>query len=205
MERLRAAMKIVCLIAACLFLAPFRAPAQLPPFAGRGPRVQASFGYTYFRLAMTSSNRLNLHGLDAGLTANFLPRLGTQIDVGYARSANVFGSGHHADVLAYLAGPVFYPARHGRLSTYLHGLFGGARVTGVVPVTSGPVLLGYANRPSWALGGGIEYRVSPSLSFQMGADDVHTAFFNSAKAIQGQENLRVAFSLVYFFSARPRR
>jgi opacity protein-like surface antigen len=66
-------------------------------------------------------------------------------------------------------------------------------------------LRGYANNLSWALGGGVEYQVSPSVAFQVSGDYLHTSYFNSNAAMQGQNNLRIVCSAVYSFSQPPER
>jgi len=75
-------------------------------------------------------------GLNGGDTSFTLgtSRLAIRADWGYARAANVHGTGRHSDLLSYLAGPVFYPSRHRNFNTYIHALVGAARVSGPVPV-----------------------------------------------------------------------
>jgi len=65
------------------------------------------------------------------------------MDLGYARAANVHGTGRHSNVFSYLAGPVFYPSRHRNFDTYIHALVGAARVSGPVPRNGGGFLLGH--------------------------------------------------------------
>jgi opacity protein-like surface antigen len=201
MRTMRTFWKTVC----WFLLFPPSALAQYPPIAARGPDIQVGVGYSYFNLDVPSSNRVNLSGPTLSISADFRPRFGVTADLGYARATNVFGSGRHSDVLTYLAGPVFHPTRSRHLSTYIHGLLGGARVTGAVPLANGTFLSGYVNKLSWALGGGVEYRVSESFSFRFGADYIHTAYFNSSAVIQGQENLRTGFSIIYSFSGHQTR
>jgi len=83
-------------------------------------------------------------GLNGGDTSFTLgtSRLGIRADWGYARAANVHGTGRHSDLLSYLAGPVFYPSRHRNFNTYIHALVGAARVSGPVPRNGGGFLLG---------------------------------------------------------------
>ena len=204
--------------AICILFLPTLALAQSPPASENLPRlskgrpvaaatglaIRASVGYSYINLAMPSSSRVNLSGVNTAFTADILPRIGVTADLTYARASNLLNTGHHADVLSYLAGPVFYAVRYKRMTGYAHGLFGGARVTGVVPANN-TYLRGYANNLSWALGGGVEYQVSPSVAFQISGDYLHTSYFNSNAAIQGQNNLRIVCSTVYSFSQPPLR
>ncbi len=173
--------------------------AQSPRVSAVGPLLSASLGYSFTNLAASSSSRIGLHGLDATITIDAIPRLGARMDVGYVRSYDVLNSGKHGDVLSYLAGPVFYPVRHRTRAIFVQGLLGGARVTGAVPVSNGGFLTGYVNHFAWAIGTGVEYRVSESIGFRIGADYLHTAYFQSATIIRGQSDLRITGSFVYFF------
>jgi opacity protein-like surface antigen len=179
--------------------------ARAPIFVGKGVTVRASVGYAYASLSLPLSNRLNLSGVNATATADFSPRIGISVDSSYVRAANILDTGRHADVLSYLAGPVFYPTRAAKLTTYVHGLFGGARVTGVIPESGGEYQLGYVNKFSWAVGGGVEYQISPSFALRTGGDYQHISFFNSAMEVEGQSGFRAACSLVYAFWQHPER
>jgi opacity protein-like surface antigen len=179
--------------------------ARKPIFVGRGVSVRVSAGYAYTSLDMPSSGRMNLSGPDATVTTDLSPRFGASVDLSYVRASNVLDTGRHADVLSYLAGPVFYPFRTSKLTMYVHGLGGGARVTGVVPVGGGEFERGYANKVSWAVGGGVEYQVSASVSFRGGGDYQHTSFFNSELAVRGQNDIRIMGSVVYTLWQHPER
>lgn len=180
---------------------PVRRPRP-PMAAARGLRIEASAGYAYLSLDMPSSGRVNLSGLNAALTADILPRVGLTADFTYARATNVFDTGHHADVLSYLTGPVFYPIRTGRLTAFVRGLLGGARVTGPVLTSDNTFLSGYTNRFSWAMGGGVRFQVTPSVALQVSSDYLRTGYFNPNAAVRGQNNLRVVCGVVYSFWKR---
>ena len=117
----------------------------------------------------------------------------------------MLNTGWHSDVLSYLAGPVIYPTRTGKLTTYVHGLVGGARVTGAIPGSSGGYELGYVNKLSWVVGAGVEYQVSPSFALRSGGDYQHTYFYNDDVAIRGENGFRVVCSVVYVFWQHPER
>lgn len=183
----------------CIILMPNLTFAQSALAAATGPALNASVGYSYVDFAMAPSARVGMNGLDSNFTADLLSRVGIRLDVGYARASNVFDSGRQGDVLSYLGGPVFYPYRGGRLATYLQALVGGARVTGAVPLANDLFLTGYANKLAWAGGGGVEYGLSSSLRFRAGADYLRTAYFDQSMAIRGYGNVRVVYSVVYYF------
>jgi opacity protein-like surface antigen len=127
------------------------------------------------------------------------------MDSSYVRASNVLDTGQHVDVLNYLAGPVFYPTRSTKLTTYVHGLVGGARVTGLISESGSEFQMGYVNKLSWALGGGVEYQVSPSFAIRTGGDYQHTYFYNADVAIRGQNGFRAVCSIVYAFWQHPER
>jgi len=173
-----------------------------PVVAAKTKTIEVSLGYSYISSGKSFTNQMGLKGADASFTIGF-SRLGVKADFGYARAANVMGTGHHSDVLSYLVGPVFYPTRHRGLDTYVHVLVGGARVSGPVRLASGGILLGgWATGYAWAVGGGINYWLSDSLAIRSGVDYMRTAYYDPSLTIRGQNNFRTTANLVYFFGRR---
>lgn len=189
-------------LALALLLCTFAVWGQSSRTAGKATLIEGSIGYCYFNLGVPESGRLALQGVGMTLTADFHPRFGVTLDGSYARAADVFQSGHHADVLPYMAGPVYYPLRQKRITAYMHVLLGGARVGGAVPHGEGTFLVGYTNQLAWAGGGGVQYRYSPRTKFQLGADYLHTAMFGPNFTVQGQYNFRASVSIVWLFGKR---
>lgn len=66
-------------------------------------------------MTVPGSGHVDMSGVDASLSGDFLPRVGVRLDVAYLRSGNVLGSGHHNDALTYLGGPALYLARTRRM------------------------------------------------------------------------------------------
>jgi hypothetical protein len=147
---------------------------------------------------MPSSGRAALTGLDISLGADSGKRIGAKLNVSYASASNVFSSGHHADVLSYLFGPVFSLWSNDSISTYAHVMAGGARVAGTFPNASGGLSAGYVHHPAVSFGGSAEYRLSPAFGFRVTIDCLHAHFFDAAGAIRGQNDLRVVNSIVYY-------
>jgi opacity protein-like surface antigen len=171
--------------------------AHKPVFVRTGLDLKASVGYAYTSVNVPSASRLNLNGADVAIIADLSPFFGLIADSSYVRTANVFGTGHDANVLSYLVGPVLYPAAHEKIRVYVHGLIGGAKVDGVIPESGGEYSVGYANKLSWAVGGGIEYQFKPSFALRSSGDYQHTYFFNSDAAVRGQNGFRVVCSVVF--------
>lgn len=186
----------------CLLLCAAPAAAQGPKVSATGPSMDVSLGYTYFNLGLTPQ-RANLQGLDTTFTVDFRPRLGVQLDFSYSRGSNVNGTTHHADALTYMAGPVFYVTRGRSVSTYVHALGGGARITGVLISPKG-ITRGFINEPAGAVGGGVEYQISPAFSARGGIDYVRASFLTSPTTYGGISNFRATASIVYQFGSNRR-
>jgi len=189
----------------CAALFPPNVEAQAPLTTGSGPSIQTHAGFAYLEQPAPTSSRIPMYGIDTGATVEVSRRFGVRLDLGYARASNVLSSGHHSDILSYLGGPVFYPLTTRRMQTYVQFLAGGARVTGVTPYNQSQFLTGYANEFAWAGGCGLEVRTSRDTAVRLGADYLHTSYFDPTAALQGQGNLRAVISFVYFLGRGSRR
>jgi len=190
------------LLVLCLVAAPAR--AQGPIVAGMAPVLEGGFGYTYVKADVPSQGNLPMHGVQGIFNADFNRHWGVKLDVGYTRVFDAFHSGHTADMLTYLGGPVLYPLRTRNMNVYVHLLAGAARETGVNYEPNGQVVLGYVNKFAWAGGAGFQHRITTSWSVRIGVDYMRTAFFNENVAVTGQRNLRGSASLIYTFGERER-
>ena len=178
-----------------LYLQPLR-PAPLP--AGYAPLFNFTAGYSVTDLGIPSAGSVPLSGLNVSISADSGKRFGAKLDLGYSRASNVAGTGHQMDVLTYLVGPVVYPWRGNLLSTYAHFLAGGARVAGPFSNLDGGLEVGHVHYPAVALGGGVEYRLSPAFGFRVGVDYLRTHFYDPSGSVRGQNDLRVVNSVVYY-------
>jgi len=187
---------------AFLYLRPIKQIPAAP--AGYAPVWNFSAGYSVTSLGLPSAGRAVLSGMNFNVATDSGKRLGAKLDLGYERAPNVYTNGRPMSVLSYLVGPVLYPSNGNLLSTYAHLLVGGARVAGPFPNGSGGLSVGYVHHPALALGGGIEYRLSPAFGFRVGVDYLRTHFYNSSGAIRGQNDIRIVNSLVYYPGNRVR-
>jgi opacity protein-like surface antigen len=192
-------MKTIMKMLLLVILVVPAAHAQAPLVAGIAPVLEAGAGYTYTDASLPEESKLAMNGIQIVGDADFTRRLGVQLDLGYSRNFDAYNSGHSADMLTYMAGPVFYPLRTRRLNVFTHLLLGGARETGVNFESNGQIITGYANRFAWAGGGGVQYRVTRSLSVRIGADYLRTSYFNSNVQLQGQFSIRSGATLIYTF------
>ena len=86
------------------------------------------------------------------------------------------------------------------------GYAGAARVSGPIPLGGGAYLLGgWASGLAWAVGGGVQYRVTDGIAIPAGADYVRTSYFDLSLTLRGQSNIRSTASIVYSFVRRSRR
>src|SRR5579863_36697 len=131
-----------------------QARAQGPVIAGVAPVIEGGFGYTYMQSTVPSEGNMLVQGLLASASGDLNARFGVKLEVGYSRSFDAFQTGRSADILSYMAGPVFYPIRHSKFDIHAQVLVGGARETGVNFATDGTLLRGYVNHFAWAGGAG---------------------------------------------------
>ncbi len=190
----------------CFLLAPVCASAQSAVTAGRAQSVDVSLGYSYVNHTASPTDRIGLNGLDANATIGlYSPRFAIRADFGYARTAHALGTPSNSSVLSYMAGPVFRPVIQNKFDIYAQALFGGARVSGPVPVNGGILIGGYASGFAWLVGGGVEYQVSRAIAFRSGVDYLRAGYFNPSLAVQGQNNFRATVAVVYLFGTQRRR
>jgi hypothetical protein len=180
---------------AFLHLQPLK-EAPLP--AGYAPALKLSAGYSITSLGLPSSARLALSGVNLSASVDSGKRFGATLDIDYALAPNVFSSGRHMDMVSYLVGPVFYPSHGNSLTTYAHFLAGGAKVAGPFPNGNGGLNIGHVHYPAWAVGGGVEYRLSPAFGFRINIDYLQTHFYGPSGTVRPQNDLRVVNSIVFY-------
>jgi hypothetical protein len=181
-------------------------PSQTPVVAaGSAPALNISTGFSATSLGMPTSGRAVLGGVDLSVATESGRRFGAKLDLNYERLPNAFSTGQSMDVFSYLIGPVFYPSNGALLSTSVHLLVGGARVGGPFSSANGVVQLGHVNYPAWAIGGGVEYRLSPAFGFRVSVDYLRTHFYDVSGVIRGQNDIRIVNSLVYYFGKSTRK
>jgi opacity protein-like surface antigen len=176
-----------------------QARAQGPVIAGVAPVVEGSIGYTYTQSDVPSQGNLAMKGIVASASKDLNAHFGVKLEAGYSRSFDAFQTGRAADILTYMAGPVFYPIRTQKFDIHGQVLVGGARETGVTFENDGTMVRGFVNHFAWEGGIGVQYRITEALALRPEVAYQRTAFFNSSVAIQGQTSLRPSLSLIYTF------
>jgi opacity protein-like surface antigen len=197
-------MRIVLPLLLILLFTPL-AHGQEPIAGGFSPAQEGGIGFSYTQANAPSEGQMRMNGLQAVFSTDVNRRFAVKADFGYSRSFDAFQTGHSADLMTYMVGPVFYAVRRRQLSVYGELLLGGARQTGVNFENNGQLVLGYANEFAWAGGAGVQYEIVPSFSVRVGADYLRTSFFNSNVTVQAQPNLRSSVVLIYTFGGHGRR
>ena len=195
-------MKMFCkllLVVATLGCLGAAARAQGPVVAGFAPVFEGGVGYTYTAAKVPSQSTLGMNGVLLSGNADFSRHFGVKLELGYSRNFDAFQTGHTADILTYMGGPVFYPLRLRKATVYAQILFGGARETGVNVDPNGDLIHGFVNHFAWEGGAGVQYRLTPALSVRVGADYLRTSFFNTNVVPTAQSNLRGSLSVIYTF------
>lgn len=173
---------------------------QPPAAAGYASVLSVNAGYSITGLMTPLSAGAALIGVDMGASLDFSTHFGAELNFDYASASNFMSSGHRLDQFSYLIGPTFHFANESRLNPHLYFLVGGARTTGPAPSAGGGFITGYVNYPAWAVGGRIEYPFARSWAVRVSVDYMRTYFFDSSITARGQNGLRVANSIVYYFS-----
>jgi opacity protein-like surface antigen len=196
-------MKIIKLSLLILCFAPL-SRGQGPISAGVAQVQEGGVGFSYIQANVPTEGQLGINGVEGVFSTDLQQHFAIKLDLGYSRTFDAFHTGHSADLMTYMAGPVFYAVRRRKVYVYGELLLGAARQTGVNFEDNGQMVLGYANEFAWAGGGGVQYEMVPSFSVRVGADYLRTSFFNSNVVLQGQSNLRSSVFLIYTFGARGR-
>jgi hypothetical protein len=161
--------------------------------------LEASAGYAYISLAAPNSQRVALNGLTANVISQFTPHWGGTLDFTFARAGDALGTGHSDKLYTAMVGPVLYPLGRRKTEIFVHALVGAAWIHGAVPITATTYYAGWEDRPSFALGTGVERSITGPFAARAAVDYLHTTFVNSTGATEGQNNLRLTASFVYRF------
>jgi opacity protein-like surface antigen len=177
--------------------------AQAPAPAAEITPGDVSVGYSHLRLGFSGKPAVDLNGVDVSGTLNMNPSWGATLDSSYVRGGRDLQSGHSSAVFSAFVGPVFTAAQKHNLRFLIRPLVGMTLVDGSVPV--GDVYFrGWESRFSWAVGGGVEYDLSPNYAVRFNADYMRAHFISSNATVQGQNGIRFSTNFVFRLSPRSR-
>ena len=195
-NRITKTLLCVFFLAAPLFGQASNGPAGAVTSAAT---LEASAGYAYLSLAAPDSQHVALNGFTANVVSRFTPHWGGNLDFTFARAGDVLGTGKSDTISNVMIGPVFYPFERGKTAVFVHALVGIAWIHGAVPVTATTYYDGWEDRPSFALGAGVERAITGPFAARVGVDYLHTTFVNPTGATAGQNDLRLTATFVYRF------
>jgi len=165
----------------------------IPPL--KGPSFTLGLGYEYL-VMRDFSQSIGLNGLNANGTIGFNRRWAATVDLSYARTTNVLGTGRDGYVLNLLAGPEFSLKEFRSGWLFVHALGGSALVDSDLPITYG-YLYGWVARPSFGAGGGLQRSFRGPVGFRIYGDYVRTAFADSLTEVEPRNNFRSVVSFVF--------
>src|ERR1700723_4618309 len=123
-------MRIVLPLLLILLFTPL-AHGQEPIAGGFSPAQEGGIGFSYTQANAPSVGQMRMNGLQAVFSSDVNRRFAIKADFGYSRSFDAFHTGRSADLMTYMAGPVFYAVRRRQLSVYGGLQEGAARNTRV--------------------------------------------------------------------------
>ena len=183
-------------------LVPLAASCQIvldkPPAPEKTEKTfkwEAYAGYGYTSLNQVDQVRYGLQGVNASLTRDFGKYFGLTADGSYYFKAIQTGNPVNAKVYLGLAGPVIHVDLFNRLSGFARALIGGAHTGGASETPD----ISFAG----GLGGGMEYKWTPRISFRASGDYIYSSFVEDPNHLgyspHKRGNSRAAFGAVYRF------
>ena len=137
-----------------------------PLMAQDYPRIEVFAGGEFMRLGGGGTD-VNMPGGDVSATVNFKDWLGATADFsGAYKIITVNNVNVNAKVYSYAGGPVVSANSAGRLTPFVHALFGQARVTGSAGVGGVPAS-GSANGFTMLMGGGVDFKVKRLIAVRL--------------------------------------
>jgi hypothetical protein len=158
----------VALVPAALFaqVAPDRAPR--PDRGEPAFKYQVFAGFAYTSLNQVNQSRYGLIGFNVEVSRNFGRYFALAADGAYFPTSYASGNPGNPTVSMIFGSPELHAPLWGKVNGYFRGMLGGEH-TGGVGVTPNVSFAG-------ALGGGLEYVLSPRYVIRAGGDDVWSAF-----------------------------
>jgi outer membrane protein with beta-barrel domain len=171
----------------CVFVFSSGAMAQIP-------KANVFLGYSYARADLNNGNTSNLNGWEGSLEGKFLPFVGIVADLSGEYGSNNFPSSSNQvfQVNAHEHNFLFGPRVSvgiGRVRPFAHALFGAGHVS-----VSGQGYSASDTAFATALGGGLDFKLIPLVSWRFQGDYLQTRFFGNR-----QDNGRFSTGIVLNF------
>ncbi|HKE34723.1 MAG TPA: outer membrane beta-barrel protein [Candidatus Acidoferrum sp.] len=165
---------------------------SLPSVAQETKTKDISLEYSYLRANPATSGFPNFDANGGSASLAFNPRnwFGVAGEFSAYHVGSIGAASVDTNLLTYMAGPQFYFRGYGRITPFVHQLFGAAHSTGTafgIP--------GSRNSFAMAAGGGVDVPFKNHLSLRLGPVDYLLTEFpetTSAAGRKTQNNLRVS-------------
>jgi outer membrane immunogenic protein len=195
MKRVSTLLAGVVLLAALASFGASSAAAQEPAkfdlFGG--------YSYMYGNVVVTGQG-INLNGGGGSFAYNYNKWLGLVFDLTANYQGNVASTGRNLNVTTYLFGPRISWRKNEKLTPFGQILLGGGHGGGTL-YTAGPSPLGTQNAFAMTLGGGLDWKVQPSISVRLfDAEYLRTQFNNGVNF--SQNSFRLSTGVVFHFGKR---
>ncbi len=156
--------------------------------------IFGGYQYLHANSGVSGVNGFNLNGWNGAVSGYFNRHVGLTADFSGSYGTPSFqGVGVSTHLYTYMFGPVVR-ARAGKLEPFAHALFGGAHISG--SVSGGGVSVSTSDSGfSWALGGGVDYKVLPHIAIRVGQFD----FLQTHISGDSQNNFRYSGGVVIRF------
>src|ERR1700757_1396027 len=159
----------------------------------QAPKAEIFGGYQYSHATtgVSGLSGFNLNGWNASASGFFSRNLGVTADFsGSYGTPSLLGVGVKTNLHTFLFGPTVRFPNSSRVTPFVHGLFGGGRISGSafgVSVSSTDF--------TWAAGGGVDVNLSRHFAIRLGQAD----FLQSRVAGSSQNNFRYSTGIVLKF------
>jgi opacity protein-like surface antigen len=188
-------------LAGVLVLAALASLGASPARAQEPAKVDIFGGYSYmYGNVVVTGQGINLNGGGGSFAYNYNKWLGLVFDLTTNYQGNVASTGRTLMVTTYLFGPRISWRKNEKLTPFGQALFGGGHGGGTL-YTAGPSPLGTQNAFAMTLGGGVDWKVHPSISVRLfDAEYLRTQFANGVNT--SQNNFRLSTGVVFHFGRR---
>ncbi len=174
-----------------------------PPRGANTPAFEAALGYVYTSFNSPRASH-NMNGGIASITGNLSRWLGFTAEV-TGSAIGGLPAATDGTLYTYLFGPHF-ARRSDRVTPFLHGLFGGARLNVNAPPTVAPgsflVSTQHENAFAMALGGGFDVNLGKRLSWRLVEADYLFTNFTDGQTNR-QNSFRASTAIIAKFKVGP--
>jgi hypothetical protein len=193
-------MKRITTLLAGLFVLGALGVAQTAS-AQEPPKVDISAGYTYiYANVVVTGQGISLNGASGSVAYNYNKWVGFVFDIGTYYASNAAGTGQTLGVTTYLFGPRFSWRKNEKVTPFGQVLLGGGYAGGTL-YTGGASPLGAQNSFAMTAGGGLDWKVQPSISVRLvQAEYLRTQFNNGVNF--NQNNFRFTAGVVLHIGKR---